>query len=338
MGTLGIVLVVIFIIVFIILFFSFVPVGLWISAGASGVRIGIFQLVGMRIRKVAPTHIVDPMIKATKAGLTISMNKLEAHYLARGGSAQGKFSVNRVIDALIAAQRAGIPLDFDKACAIDLAGRNVLEAVQMSVNPKVIETPIIAAVAMDGIELRAKAKVTVRANIDRLVGGAGEETIIARVGEGIVTTVGSSASHKQVLENPDLISRTVLNKGLDSGTAFEILSIDIADVDVGRNVGAQLQIDQAEADKRIAQAKAEERRAMAVAQEQENIAATQGMRARVIEAEAQVPLALAEAFRSGRLGVLDYYNMQNVVADTGMREAIGKGAAPAVAPTEHKNS
>ena len=315
--------------IILIVFLSFVPVGLWISASASGVKIGLFDLIGMRIRKVSAADIVNPMIKATKAGLDIPMNKLEAHYLAKGGKVNGKASVNRVVDSLIAAQRAGIPLDFERSCAIDLAGRDVLNAVQMSVNPKVIETPIIAAVAMDGIELRAKAKVTVRANIDRLVGGAGEETIIARVGEGIVTTVGSAASHKEVLENPDLISRTVLGKGLDAGTAFEILSIDIADVDVGRNVGAQLQIDQAEADKRIAQAKAEERRAMAVAQEQENIAAVQGMRARVIEAEAEVPKAIASAFREGKLGVMDYYNMQNVISDTEMRNAIGKSAAPA---------
>lgn len=308
-------------IIFLCIFFSFVPVRLWISARASGVKVGIFQLVGMRIRKVVPARIVNPLIKATKAGLVVSINKLEAHFLAGG-------NVDRVINALIAAQRAGIPLDFEKSCAIDLAGRDVLNAVQMSVNPKVIETPIIAAVAMDGIELRAKAKVTVRANIDRLVGGAGEETIIARVGEGIVTTVGSSSSHKEVLENPDLISRTVLNKGLDAGTAFEILSIDIADVDVGRNVGAQLQIDQAEADKRIAQAKAEERRAMAVAQEQENVAEVQGMRARVIEAEAEVPKAIAAAFRDGKLGVMDYYNMQNVISDTEMRNAISKSGKP----------
>lgn len=318
----GPIIIIIVAIIFLILFFTFVPLGLFISARASGVKVGILQLVGMRIRKVTPSRIVNPLIKATKAGLNVSINKLEAHYLAGG-------NVDRVINALIAAQRAGIPLDFEKACAIDLAGRDVLNAVQMSVNPKVIETPVIAAVAMDGIELRAKARVTVRANIDRLVGGAGEETIIARIGEGIVTTVGSSASHKEVLENPDLISRTVLNKGLDAGTAFEILSIDIADVDVGRNVGAQLQIDQAEADKRIAQALAEERRAMAVAQEQENIAAVQGMRARVIEAEAEVPKAIAAAFREGKLGVMDYYNMQNVISDTEMRNAISKGAAPA---------
>lgn len=311
----AIIAIVIAAIVFLIIFFTFVPIGLWISAAASGVRVGVFQLVGMRIRKVVPQRIVNPMIKATKAGLELSINKLEAHYLAGG-------NVDRVVNALIAAQRAGIPLDFEQSCAIDLAGRDVLNAVQMSVNPKVIETPIIAAIAKDGIELRAKAKVTVRANIDRLVGGAGEETIIARVGEGIVTTVGSSLSHKDVLENPDSISRTVLGKGLDSGTAFEILSIDIADVDVGRNVGAQLQIDQAEADKRIAQAKAEERRAMAVAQEQENKAAVQGMRAKVIEAEAEVPQAIAAAFRSGKLGVMDYYNMRNIQADTQMRELL----------------
>ena len=322
MEFIGTVIIIIVAIIFLILFFTFVPLGLWISARASDVRIGIFQLVGMRVRKVVPSRIVNPLIKATKAGLTVSINKLEAHYLAGG-------NVDRVINALIAAQRAGIPLDFEKACAIDLAGRDVLNAVQMSVNPKVIETPVIAAVAMDGIELRAKARVTVRANIDRLVGGAGEETIIARIGEGIVTTVGSSASHKEVLENPDLISRTVLSKGLDAGTAFEILSIDIADVDVGSNVGAQLQIDQAEADKRIAQALAEGRRAMAVAQEQENIAAVQGMRARVIEAEAEVPKAIAAAFREGKLGVMDYYNMQNVISDTEMRNAISKGTGSA---------
>ena len=323
----GPVVIVVLAIIFLVLFFSFVPLGLWISARASGVKVGVFQLVGMRVRKVIPARIVNPLIKATKAGLEVSINKLEAHYLAGG-------NVDRVINALIAAQRAGIPLGFEQSCAIDLAGRDVLNAVQMSVNPKVIETPIIAAVAMDGIELRAKARVTVRANIDRLVGGAGEETIIARIGEGIVTTVGSSQSYKDVLENPDRISRTVLSKGLDSGTAFEILSIDIADVDVGRNVGAQLQIDQAEADKRISQAKAEERRAMAVAQEQENIAAVAGMRARVIEAEAEVPKAMAQAFREGHLGVMDYYKMQNINSDTDMRNAIGKGTKPATTETK----
>ena len=307
-------------IVLLVLFFHFVPVGLAITARASGVHVGLFQLFTMRLRKINPPHrIVYPLIKATKAGLELKINEMEAHYLAGG-------NIDRVVNALIAAQRAGIGLDFKKACAIDLAGRNVLEAVQMSVTPKVIETPVIAAIAKDGIELRAKAKVTVRANIDRLVGGAGHETIIARVGEGIVTTIGSSASHKDVLENPDSISQTVLNKGLDSGTAYEILSIDIADVDVGMNVGAKLQIDQAEADKRIAQAKAEERRAIAVAQEQENKAEVQGMRARVIEAEAQIPLAMAEAFREGNLGVMDYYRLKNMKADTEMRESIGKTA------------
>lgn len=315
------ILVIIAVIIFLSIFFSFIPLRLWIAALASGVKVSITQLIGMRIRKVIPARIVNPMIKATKAGLSLPINKLEAHYLAGG-------NVDRVVNALIAAQRAGIPLDFERACAIDLAGRDVLNAVQMSVNPKVIETPVIAAIAKDGIELRAKARVTVRANIDRLVGGAGEETIIARIGEGIVTTVGSALSHKEVLENPDSISRTVLNKGLDAGTAFEILSIDIADVDVGRNVGAQLQIDQAEADKRIAQAKAEERRAMAVAQEQENKAEVQGMRAKVIEAEAEVPRALAHAFREGKLGVMDYYNMQNVISDTEMRKSLSRGAEP----------
>ena len=284
---------------------------------AAGVKIGIFNLVGMRLRRVPPNKIVNPLIKAVKAGLDVSVNKLEAHYLAGG-------NVDRVINALIAAQRAEIPLSFERAAAIDLAGRNVLEAVQMSVNPKVIETPIVAAVAKDGIEVKAKARVTVRANIDRLVGGAGEETIIARVGEGIVTTVGSSESHKEVLENPDSISRTVLSKGLDAGTAFEILSIDIADVDVGRNIGAQLQTDQAEADKRIAQAKAEERRAMAVAREQEMKAMVQEMRAKVVEAEAEVPKAMAEALRQGKLGVMDYYSMKNIIADTQMRDSISR--------------
>ncbi|HZJ83165.1 MAG TPA: flotillin-like protein FloA, partial [Clostridia bacterium] len=308
-------LIVVAIIVFLSVFFTFVPVGLWISALAADVKVGILNLVGMRLRRVAPVRIVSPMIKATKAGLDISINKLEAHYLAGG-------NVDRVINALIAAQRAEIPLEFERAAAIDLAGRNVLEAVQMSVNPKVIETPNIAAVSKDGIEVIAKARVTVRANIDRLVGGAGEETIIARVGEGIVTTIGSAASHKEVLENPDRISETVLSKSLHSGTAFEILSIDIADVDIGRNIGAQLQTDQAEADKRIAQAKAEERRAMAVAQEQEMIARVQEMRAKVVEAESEVPKAISGAFRDGKLGVMDYYNMQNVISDTRMRESI----------------
>lgn len=306
---------IIFVVLAVIL--SFVPLGLWISALAAGVKIGIFNLVGMRLRRVPPTKIVNPLIKAVKAGIDVGVDKLEAHYLAGG-------NVDRVINALIAAQRAEIPLSFERAAAIDLAGRNVLEAVQMSVNPKVIETPVIAAVAKDGIEVKAKARVTVRANIDRLVGGAGEETIIARVGEGIVTTVGSAESHKAVLENPDSISQTVLNKGLDAGTAFEILSIDIADVDVGRNIGAHLQTDQAEADKRIAQARAEERRAMAVAKEQEMKAMVQEMRAKVVESEAEVPKAMAEALRQGKLGVMDYYNMKNVMADTQMRDSISK--------------
>ena len=299
------------------IFLTLVPVGLWITAYFSGVKIKMATLIGMRLRRVAPSLIVNPMIKATKAGLEINIDELEAHFLAGG-------NVNTLVDALIAAQRANIPLEFERAAAIDLAGRNVLEAVQVSVNPKVIETPIIAAVSKDGIEVMAKARVTVRANIERLVGGAGEETIIARVGEGIVTTVGSSDSHKDVLENPDSISKTVLGKGLDSGTAFEILSIDIADVDVGRNIGAKLQMDQAEADKRIAEAKAEERRAMAVAKEQEMIAEVQSMRAKVVEAEAQVPLALAQALKEGRMGVMDYYNMKNLLADTDMRRSISE--------------
>lgn len=310
-------LVVVMIIVVLSLFFSFVPVGLWITAFFSGVRIKISNLIGMRLRRVRPGKIVNPMIKATKAGLELQSENLEAHYLAGG-------NVNTLVDALIAAQRANIPLEFERAAAIDLAGRNVLEAVQVSVNPKVIETPNISAVAQDGIEVNVKAKVTVRANIDRLVGGAGEETIIARVGEGIVTTVGSSGSYKNVLENPDSISKVVLSKGLDSGTAFEILSIDIADVDVARNIGARLQTDQAEADKRIAEAKASERRAMALAREQEMRAEVESMRAKVVEAESQVPLAIAEALKEGKFGVMDYYNMKNVMSDTEMRNAIAK--------------
>lgn len=302
------------IIIFLSIFFTMVPVGLWITAIFSGVKVKISTLVGMRLRRVVPSRIINPLIKATKAGIDIDVNTLEAHYLAGG-------NVNMVVDALIAAQRANIDIEFERAAAIDLAGRNVLEAVQVSVNPKVIETPLISAVAMNGIEVMVKAKVTVRANIDRLIGGAGEETIIARVGEGIVTTVGSAKSHTEVLENPDSISQTVLSKGLDSGTAFEILSIDIADVDVGRNIGAKLQTDQAEADKRIAQAKAEERRAMAVAKEQEMIAEVRSMRAKVVEAEKEVPLAIAEALKSGNLGVLDYYNLNNIKADTDMRES-----------------
>lgn len=307
------------------LLLSFIPIGLWISAMAAGVNVGIFTLIGMRLRRVPPIKIVNPLIKAHKAGLPVTTLQLEAHYLAGG-------NVDRVVNALIAAERAAIPLPFERAAAIDLAGRDVLQAVQMSVNPKVIETPIVSAVAQNGIELRVKARVTVRANIDRLVGGAGEETVIARVGEGIVTSIGSSESHKNVLENPDFISRTVLAKGLDAGTAFEILSIDIADVDVGKNIGAQLQTDQAEADKRIAQAKAEERRAMAVAKEQEMKASVQEMRAKVVEAEAEVPRAMATALREGKLGVMDYYNLQNVLADTQMRDSIarsGKAEPPA---------
>ena len=304
----------------IVLFLNFVPIGLWISSMAAGVDVGIFNLIGMRLRRVPASQIVLPLVKANKAGLGVNVNQLEAHYLAGG-------NVDRVIDALIAAQRAEIPLTFERACAIDLAGRDVLEAVQMSVNPKVIETPLVSAVAKNGIELKVKARVTVRANIDRLVGGAGEATIIARVGEGIVTSVGSSKDHSEVLENPDHISKTVLAKGLDAGTAFEILSIDIADVDVGRNIGAELMTDQAEADKRIAQARAEERRAMAVAKEQEMKAAVQEMQAKVVEAQSEVPKALAKALESGNIGVMDYYRMNNIIADTKMREVIGDPGA-----------
>jgi uncharacterized protein YqfA (UPF0365 family) len=298
--------------------FSFIPVRLWIEAWFSGVRIGLGTLVGMRLRKVSPPRVVRPQIAATKAGLHLNTNELEAHYLAGG-------NVEKVVRALISADKAGIELTFQKAAAIDLAGRDVHEAVQVSVNPKVIQTPRVAAMAKDGIQLIALSRVTVRANINRLVGGAGEETILARVGEGIVSTIGSAESHKKVLENPDEISKTVLAKGLDSGTAFEILSIDIADVDVGKNIGAELQTDQAEADKRIAQAKAEERRAMAVAEEQEMVARTQEMRAKVVEAEAEVPRAIAEAFRSGNLGVMDFVRYKNVESDTAMRRSIAKG-------------
>lgn len=292
----------------IILFFVFVPIGLWISSLAANVKISIFNLIGMRLRRVVPSRIVLPLIKARKAGMNLGVNQLEAHYLAGG-------NVDKVVNALIASERAGIELPFEKAAAIDLAGRDVLEAVKMSVNPKVIETTNVSAVAKDGIELLVKARVTVRADLERLVGGAGEATILARIGEGIVTTVGSADSHKEVLENPDDISKRVLSKGLDSGTAFEILSIDIADIDVGRNIGAQLQSLQAEADKNIAQAKAEERRAMAVAREQE-------MRAYVVEAEAEVPKALSYALREGKMGVMDYYELQNLKADTDMRSSI----------------
>ena len=289
----------------------FVPIGLWITAIFSGARVSLGTLIGMRLRKVNPSDIIRPYISATKAGMPLNVAQMEAHYLAGG-------NVGRVVQALISADRANIELPWKRATAIDLAGRDVLEAVQVSVNPKVIQTPRVAAVAKDGIQVIAVARVTVRANIERLVGGAGEETIIARVGEGTVSSIGSADSHKTVLENPDQISRYVLDRGLDAGTAFEILSIDIADVDVGRNIGAELQTDQAEADKKIAQAKAEERRAMAVAQEQE-------MRARVVEAEAQVPLALAEAFRTGRLGVMDHYRMENIQSDTDMRTSLARG-------------
>ena len=292
----------------IVLFFIFVPIGLWISSLAANVKISIFNLIGMKLRRVVPSRIVIPLIKARKAGLDLGVNQLEAHYLAGG-------NVDNVVNALIASERAGIELPFEKAAAIDLAGRDVLEAVKMSVNPKVIETTNVSAVAKDGIELLVKARVTVRADLERLGGGAGEATILARIGEGIVTTVGSAKSHKEVLENPDDISKRVLSKGLDSGTAFEILSIDIADIDVGRNIGAHLQSLQAEADKNIAQAKAEERRAMAVAKEQE-------MRAYVVEAEAEVPKALAYALREGKMGVMDYYELQNLKADTDMRSSI----------------
>jgi len=310
---LWIVVVLVALIVFLWLF----PVALWFQALLSGVHVSLIQLILMRWRAVNPKTIVMALITGTKAGLTLRANELEAHYLARG-------NVTKVVMALISANKANIPLDFKMAAAIDLAGRDVLEAVQMSVNPKVINTPPVTAVAKDGIQLIAKARVTVRANIKQLVGGAGEETVLARVGEGIVSSIGSSESHKSVLENPDSISKLVLNKGLDAGTAFEILSIDIADIDVGKNIGAVLQMDQADADKNIAQARAEERRAMAVASEQEMKAKAQEARAKVIEAEAQVPLAMAEAFRSGNLGIMDYYRMKNIQADTEMRENIAK--------------
>lgn len=300
----------IIVLVILIVFFTLVPVGLWITAVFSGVKIKMANLVAMRFRRISPSLIVNALIKSTKAGLDIKIDDLESHYLSGG-------DINQVVDALIAAGRANIDLTFKQAAAMNLAGRNVFEAVQVSVTPKVIKTPVIAAVAMNGIEIKAIAKVTVRANIDRLVGGAGEETIIARVGEGIVTTVGSSKTHTEVLENPDKISSTVLEKGLDSGTAYEILSIDIADVDIGRNVGAKLQMEQADADKNIAQAKAEERRAQAIATEQEN-------RAKLVEAEREIPEAIAKALKDGNIGVLDYYNMKNVISDTQMRESIAK--------------
>ena len=301
------------VIILLIVFFAVIPVGMWISAVASGVKISIFSLVGMKLRRVKPVKIVSPLIKATKAGINVTTNQLEAHYLAGG-------NVDNVVNALIAAERASMNLSFEQASAIDLAGRDVFEAVTMSVTPKVIETPQIAAVAKDGIELLVKARVTVRTNIDRLIGGAGEATVLARVGEGIVTTVGSAITHSSVLENPDDISKVVLEKGLDSGTAYEIMSIDIADIDIGRNIGANLQSLQAEANTKIAQAKAEERRAMAVALEQE-------MKAEVVKAEAEIPRAMAEALRSGNIGVLDYYNLKNVQADTKMKNDIGNSIA-----------
>ncbi|MFM1874868.1 MAG: hypothetical protein RL266_605 [Bacteroidota bacterium] len=318
---------VVFSVVILWLFFYYVPIGLWITAIFSGVPIGIGALIGMRLRKVPPAIIVNAMISATKAGLSINRNALEAHYLAGG-------NIQNVTNALISADKANIPLDFNMATAIDLAGRDVLLAVQMSVNPKVIDTPPVTAVAKDGIQLIAKARVTVRANIKQLVGGAGEDTVLARVGEGVVSSIGSADSHKAVLENPDSISKVVLARGLDSGTAFEILSIDIADVDIGKNIGAELQMDQAEADKNIAQAKAEERRAMAVAVEQEMKAKAQEARAKVIEAEVQIPQAMAEAFRNGNLGIMDYYKFDNIKADTEMRSAIAKPSKGTSGKTE----
>jgi len=298
-------------------YFIFSYISLWLQALVSGAKVGLINIIFMRLRKVPPKLIVESKIMAVKAGIEIGTDSLESHFLAGG-------NVSRVVQALIAADKANIELAFNRAVAIDLAGRDVLEAVRMSVNPKIIETPLVTAMAKDGIQLRAISRVTVRANIDRLVGGAGAETILARVGEGIVTTIGSSVTHKEVLENPDMISKTVLKKGLDAGTAYEILSIDIADVDVGKNIGAELETDRAEADKKIAQAKAEEKRAMAYAQEQEMKARVQEMRAKVVEAEAQVPLAMADAFRSGNMGIMDYYRMQNISADTKMRDQIAK--------------
>ena len=310
--------IIIAVLLFLMLFLYFIPVRLYIAAISSGVKIRIFKdLIGMRLRRVPPSIIVEGMISATKAGLELNMGKLEAHFLARG-------NVRRVVDSLISADKANIELPFERAAAIDLAGRDVLEAVKMSVLPKVIETPVVSAVAKDGIQLKAIARVTVRTNIERLVGGAGEATVLARVGEGIVSTIGSSQTHKQVLENPDTISKSVLAKGLDAGTAFEILSIDIADVDIGQNIGAILQTDQAEADLKVARAKAEERRAAAVATEQENVAEVAKQRARVVEAEAEIPRAISEAFRSGNFGIMDYYNLRNIQADTQMRDAIAK--------------
>ncbi|MBQ5975235.1 MAG: flotillin-like protein FloA [Bacteroidales bacterium] len=327
MNVAGIVVLCVVIFILLIIFLYLVPVGLWFQALVSGVHTSLIQLMFMRFRKVPPSVIVNNMINATKAGLKLSQNELEAHYLAGG-------NVTNVVQALISSSKANMNLDFRTATAIDLAGRDVLKAVQTSVNPKVIDTPPVAAVAKDGIQLIAKARVTVRTNIKQLVGGASEETILARVGEGIVSSIGSAMSHKQVLENPDSISKLVLTKGLDSGTAFEILSIDIADIDVGKNIGAQLQMDQANADKNIAQAKAEERRAMAVASEQEMKAKAQEARAKVIEAEAEVPKAMADAFRSGNMGIMDYYRMKNIQADTDMRESIAKPAGAKPNPTK----
>ena len=327
MNLAGIIVLCVVIFILLIIFLYLVPVGLWFQALVSGVHTSLIQLMFMRFRKVPPSVIVNNMINATKAGLKLSQNELEAHYLAGG-------NVTNVVQALISSSKANMNLDFRTATAIDLAGRDVLKAVQTSVNPKVIDTPPVAAVAKDGIQLIAKARVTVRTNIKQLVGGASEETILARVGEGIVSSIGSAMSHKQVLENPDSISKLVLTKGLDSGTAFEILSIDIADIDVGKNIGAQLQMDQANADKNIAQAKAEERRAMAVASEQEMKAKAQEARAKVIEAEAEVPKAMADAFRSGNLGIMDYYRMKNIQADTDMRESIAKPAGTKPNPSK----
>ena len=327
----------VFLVILIWVFLWIVPVRLWVSAIAANVRISLVNLIGMRLRRVNPVYIVNPLINASKAGLDLTPNQLEAHYLANG-------HVDLVIQAMISADKANIPLNWEKATAIDLAGRNVLEAVQMSVKPAVIDCPdpskgknVVEAVAKNGIQLKAKARVTVRANLDRLVGGATEETIIARVGEGIVTSIGSAESHKEVLENPDVISQRVLGRGLDSGTGFEILSIDIADIDVGENIGAKLDIDEAEAQKRMAQARAEERRAMAVAAEQEFSAREQEMRAKVVEAEAQVPLAIAEAFKTGKIGVMDYYNMKNLMADTSMRDSIAEGSSQHGGGTEDPN-
>jgi len=319
MDGMGFIVVLIVLLIFVLwMILYFIPLGLWFSAVFAKVYVPIGQLIGMRIRKVPPGIIINSLISATKAGLKLNRDEMEAHYLAGG-------NVRSVVNALISADKANIPLDFKAATAIDLAGRNVLEAVQMSVNPKVINTPPVTAVSKDGIQLIAKARVTVRANIKQLVGGAGEDTVLARVGEGIVSSIGSSTSHKTVLENPDFISKVVLDKGLDAGTAFEILSIDIADIDIGKNIGAVLQMDQANADKNIAQARAEERRAMAVALEQEMKAKAQEARAKVIEAEAQIPIAMAEAFKNGNLGIMDYYKMKNIMADTQMRDSISGG-------------